>query len=154
MEPKPKNEDSSWVYWVIGVFLTLFVVVVILMTGIFLIRKKRTGTLAFIDDDMQVPSGNESRNPESLNENTNTNPFAGEHGNLENNAMENNARQRFGNGFFSIYCRACYGMIERRNTQSLKLNCLRENSENEDEQGILQSEEGREETFFGLFHDQ
>ena len=125
----PRNEpNSNLVNWIMGILITLVVIIVI--TGIFLIRKKRTGNLAFIDDTLQPSPTNDTENPEYFNEN--------EHGNLENIDT-----RRFGHGLFSIYCRSCYAMMERRHqdTQSLNLNCFTQNS---DHQGLLHTDEGME----------
>ena len=152
----PRNEpNSNLVNWIIGFLLTLIIGIVIVITGIFFIRKKRrNGNLAFIDDNLQPPhsyfddstnasaSGNEVGNLHSYFDDSTNASSGNEVGNLENTG-----RPRFGHGLFSIYCRSCYSMIDRRrqNTPSLNLNCVRGNSDRQDEQRILQTDEGTEE---------
>ena len=133
---EPKN-DSDLVYGLIGA-VSAIILIVVLIVGIFFIRKKKqTSHLAFIDNDSETPSHNEARNPEFFDGNTES---------------ENNGRQGFEPGCFqrfTIYCRSCNMMINRRheqNAQVLQLNCFASggNSGNDDHQRMLKTGEEHE----------
>ena len=104
-----------------------------MITGIFCIKRKRKNILAFIDEDS--PPDNDTIDSEYFDDNTN--------GTHEVGNLEDNAGQRFGHGLFSIYCRSCYSLMDRRrqNIQNFEMNCLRKNS-NQDEERILNADEG------------
>ena len=146
MEPK-NDKDWSWLYWILAGVATLVFVSVIVTTVIFFLRKKRNTMLAFDDENVHPAPSNgnpfiednlespvSSRDPEFFNENINDATSGGNVGNLENSG---------GQSLFSIYCRSCYRIIEnrRQNTQSLSLNCFKQNSNHQDEKGILQNVE-------------
>ena len=138
MEPSPTNE-SNLVYWIIGVFAS-FIFAAGVITGIFLIRKKRrTINLAFIDNN-EPSSSNEIRNSDFFDDNSA--PSRNEINNLENNGGQGHEH-----GFLTrvqIYFAQIRRRRElRRNAEAVGLNCFSvgENSDHQDDERILQKEE-------------